>query len=216
MLRLADINNVHAILDGAAFTCTAWVIYQMLGPLEATYRANKDLDSLRLVWLVAPCAILSFIVYPAGKYSFIMKALWAFALYTEAVSNLPQLYMYQNARFVELKGTGNYFFCLALSRYLCLAHWVLQVSPLPPRALLPSTAQASRCPNCAILPLSSQLVDRKGTLLYALGKGPWAAVVLVAEVLQTVILWDFVWMYLGAVASGSRVVRIDTMPLGIV
>lgn len=74
--------------------------------------------------------------------------------------------------------TGHYVFCLALSRFLCLAHWVLQ------------------------------LVDRNGTLVYALGRGPWAALVLIAEGVQTFILTDFTLLYISAYARGIPVVRV--------
>lgn len=67
----------------------------MLGPLSATYKANKDLDSLNVLYLLVPCGILACVIYPAGNYATLDKMLWAFALYAEAVSNLPQLYMFQ-------------------------------------------------------------------------------------------------------------------------
>ena len=65
-----------------------------------------------------------------------------------------------------------------LCRYLCLAFWVLRV------------------------------VDNKGYLVEALGAGPWAALVLVAEVVQSFILADFTMVYIQSYARGLPSVRI--------
>ena len=61
--------------------------------------------------------------------------MWATCVYVEAVSVLPQLRMMQKAKVVE-KFTAHYVFALGLSRFISCAHWILQVSVLPP--FLPS------------------------------------------------------------------------------
>lgn len=55
-----------------------------------------------------------------------MQILWAFCVYLEAVSVLPQLRMMQKAKVVE-KFTAHYVFALGLSRFISCAHWILQV-----------------------------------------------------------------------------------------
>jgi ER lumen protein retaining receptor len=55
------------------------------------------------------------------------QVLWAFCVYLEAVSVLPQLRMMQKAKVVE-KFTAHYVFALGLSRFISCAHWILQVS----------------------------------------------------------------------------------------
>lgn len=52
--------------------------------------------------------------------------MWAFCVYLEAVSVLPQLRMMQKAKVVE-KFTAHYVFALGLSRFISCAHWILQV-----------------------------------------------------------------------------------------
>jgi hypothetical protein len=54
------------------------------------------------------------------------QILWAFCVYLEAVSVLPQLRMMQKAKVVE-KFTAHYVFALGLSRFISCAHWILQV-----------------------------------------------------------------------------------------
>ena len=55
-----------------------------------------------------------------------LQILWAFCVYLEAVSVLPQLRMMQKAKVVE-KFTAHYVFALGLSRFISCAHWILQV-----------------------------------------------------------------------------------------
>lgn len=54
------------------------------------------------------------------------QALWAFCVYLEAVSVLPQLRMMQKAKVVE-RFTAHYVFALGLSRFMSCAHWLLQL-----------------------------------------------------------------------------------------
>ena len=74
--------------------------------------------------------------------------------------------------------TGHYFFCLALSRYLCLAHWILQ------------------------------LVESHSEGWNSLSQGMWAYLVLFGEVVQTAILADFSYLYLVSNMRGMPVVKV--------
>ena len=74
---------------------TIWVIYQMVGPMKHTYEANKGLDSLNIILLLVPCGVLAALVHPPGTAFGVVRTLWAFSSYVEAVSILPQIYMFQ-------------------------------------------------------------------------------------------------------------------------
>ena len=147
------------------------------GPLSATYKANESLDSMPMPFLILPALVLALTVYPPGRFSTTLRMLWAFSLYVESVSNIPQILMFHKSNVVE-RFAGHYLFCLAISRYLCLAHWLLQ------------------------------LVDRNGELLSALGQGPWAWLVAVAEIVQTFIMADFVYLYVTSYARGLPTVQL--------
>nr|KJB47609.1 hypothetical protein B456_008G033400 [Gossypium raimondii] len=54
------------------------------------------------------------------------RIFWAFCVYLEAVSVLPQLRVMQNTKIVE-PFTAHYVFALGVARFLSCAHWVLQV-----------------------------------------------------------------------------------------
>ena len=108
--------NLHVVLDALVLGATCWVIYEMTGPLAASYRSFADLDNMQTVFLIVPSAALAMIARPeAGGFGLLDRSLWAFSIYLEALSNLPQLVLFQNAKVVD-KFTGHYVFCLALSR----------------------------------------------------------------------------------------------------
>lgn len=69
---------------------------------------------------------LAIISHPKTRHMFVFRVLWAFCVYLEAVSVVPQLVMMQRANVVE-KFTAHYVFALGLSRFVSCAHWVLQV-----------------------------------------------------------------------------------------
>ena len=76
--------------------------------------------------VVAPCAVVSFFIHPTTRNSIVNRILWAFCVYLEAVSVLPQLRVMQNTKIVE-PITAHYVFALGVARFLSCAHWVLQV-----------------------------------------------------------------------------------------
>ncbi|WRX10218.1 ER lumen protein retaining receptor - like 2 [Theobroma cacao] len=70
---------------------------------------------------VVPSAILAVLIHPYNTYIYISQVLWAFCVYLEAVSVLPQLRMMQNAkvyetggRYLFLVGAGHFWFPVAV------------------------------------------------------------------------------------------------------
>ncbi|CAA3024133.1 ER lumen -retaining receptor [Olea europaea subsp. europaea] len=73
-----------------------------------------------------PCAVFALLIKPATSHYNINRIAWAFFVYLEAVSVLPQLRVMQNTKIVE-PFTAHYVFALGVARFLSCAHWVLQV-----------------------------------------------------------------------------------------
>ncbi|XP_058114209.1 uncharacterized protein LOC131257320 [Magnolia sinica] len=78
------------------------------------------------VMQVIPCALLAIAVHLTTTHHLFNRISWAFCVYLEAVSVLPQLRVMQNAKIVE-SFTAHYVFALGVARFLSCAHWVLQV-----------------------------------------------------------------------------------------
>ncbi|XP_071697902.1 uncharacterized protein [Rutidosis leptorrhynchoides] len=116
--------DVHTLLDLATLAATVWVIYMMRFNLNSSYMHEKD--NVTNYYVVIPCAILSLVVHPTTQHHIINRILWAFCVFLEAVSVLPQLRVMQNTKIVE-PFTAHYVFALGVARFLSCAHWILQV-----------------------------------------------------------------------------------------
>lgn len=116
--------DIHTILDSATLVATLWVIYMMMYKLKPTYM--EDQDNFAIYYVVGPCAILALLIHPTTSHNFFNRISWAFCVYLESVSVLPQLRLMQNTKIVE-PFTAKYVFALGVARFLSCAHWVLQV-----------------------------------------------------------------------------------------
>ncbi|XP_020246071.1 putative ER lumen protein-retaining receptor C28H8.4 isoform X4 [Asparagus officinalis] len=116
--------DIHTLLDSATLASTLWVIYMIRFKLKSSYMEDKD--NFAIYYVVVPCALLAFLVHPSTSHNILNRIFWAFCVYLEAVSVLPQLRLMQNTKIVE-PFTAHYVFALGVARFLSCAHWVLQV-----------------------------------------------------------------------------------------
>ncbi|KAH9693350.1 hypothetical protein KPL70_016652 [Citrus sinensis] len=116
--------DIHTLLDSATLVTTLWVIYMMRFKLRASYMDDKD--NFAIYYVLIPCAVLSFLIHPSTHHHLVNRISWAFCVYLEAVSVLPQLRVMQNTKIVE-PFTAHYVFALGVARFLSCAHWILQV-----------------------------------------------------------------------------------------
>lgn len=117
--------DIHTILDGLTLIATAGVIFCMTVPKEISVTYQKEQDRLKFYFVVAPCLLLAFFAHPQTNHWFFFRIMWAFCVYLESVSVLPQLRMMQKAKVVE-RFTAHYVFMLGVSRFFSCAHWILQ------------------------------------------------------------------------------------------
>ncbi|KAL5717726.1 hypothetical protein ACHQM5_010696 [Ranunculus cassubicifolius] len=109
--------DIHTLLDSATLGATLWVIYMIRFKLRSSYMEDKD--NFALYYVLAPCAVFAVLVHPSTSHYIFNRIFWAFCVYLEAVSVLPQLRVMQNTKIVE-PFTAHYVFALSC------AHWVLQ------------------------------------------------------------------------------------------
>ncbi|XP_058788036.1 uncharacterized protein LOC131662277 [Vicia villosa] len=109
----------------------AFLLLHVLLPLAFLLLHDRTLVmvmmTLKCTWaaMVIPCVVLSLFVHPTTQHHTINQIFWAFCVYLEAVSVLPQLRVMQNTKIVE-PFTAHYVFALGIARFLSCAHWVLQ------------------------------------------------------------------------------------------
>ncbi|CAA0831185.1 ER lumen protein retaining receptor family protein [Striga hermonthica] len=116
--------DIHTVLDMATLATTLWVIYMIRFKLRSSYMEDKD--NITLYYVVIPCAVIALLIHPSTSHNIINRIAWAFCVYLEAVSVLPQLRVMQNTKIVE-PFTAHYVFALGVARFFSCAHWVLQV-----------------------------------------------------------------------------------------
>ncbi|XVE94561.1 hypothetical protein REPUB_Repub02eG0019600 [Reevesia pubescens] len=125
--------DIHTLLDTATLGSTLWVIYMIRFKLRSSYM--KDKDNFGIHYVVIPCAVLSLFIHPSTSHRSLNRICWAFCVYLEAISVLPQLRIMQNIEIVE-PFTAHYVFALGVARFLSCAHWVIQVFDTRGRLLM--------------------------------------------------------------------------------
>ncbi|KAG6548368.1 hypothetical protein Mapa_010147 [Marchantia paleacea] len=138
--------DIHTILDSMTLITTLWVIYTIRFKLKSTHLA--EMDNLPIYYVLIPCALLALIVHPKTSHHIVNRIFWAFCVYLEAVSVLPQLRVMQNTKVVE-PFTAHYVFALGIARFLSCAHWVLQM--LDSRSFLFSALGYGLWPSMVLL-----------------------------------------------------------------
>ncbi|KAK3412647.1 hypothetical protein EUGRSUZ_I01372 [Eucalyptus grandis] len=116
--------DIHTILDLSTLAATLWVMYMIRFKLKSSYMEDKD--NFANYYVLIPCAVLALFIHPSTSHNLVNRISWAFAVYLEAASVLPQLRVMQNTKIVE-PFTAHYVFALGVARFLACAHWVLQV-----------------------------------------------------------------------------------------
>ncbi|GAA0143854.1 hypothetical protein Leryth_017922 [Lithospermum erythrorhizon] len=170
--------DIHTVLDFSTLVSTVWVIYMIRFKLKTTYMA--DMDDFPLYYLLVPAAGLAILVHPYLPFPLFGRILWAFCVYMESVSVLPQLRMMQKAKMIE-PFTAHYVFALGISRFFGFAHLILQVYE----------------------------TGGKYLFLIGAGY-IWPPTVLLSEIVQTFILADFCYYYIKSVMSGHLLVSLQS------
>ncbi|CAA7023730.1 unnamed protein product [Microthlaspi erraticum] len=168
-------GDIHTILDFASLVSTLWVIFMIRYKLKATY--IKSLDTCYNYYVLVPSAILALFIHPSTSYHIIYRVMWAFCVYSESVSVLPQLRLMQNAQIIE-PFTAHYVFALGVARFLACAHWLIQVYD-----------------------------TRGHYLWLVGAGYFWLPVALLAELVQTFILADFCYYYVKSAMEGQLVLK---------
>ncbi|CAK8560185.1 unnamed protein product [Lathyrus sativus] len=116
--------DYRTVLDLLYFLLTLMVVWLMRFRLKSTY--IKEFDTMWISLLVVPSAILAVLVNPHIPHAWLVRVVFAFTMYVETISVLPQIRYMQNAKMVE-PFTGYYVFALGISRFFALAYWIIHV-----------------------------------------------------------------------------------------
>ncbi|KAJ7950486.1 ER lumen protein retaining receptor family protein [Quillaja saponaria] len=173
-------RDMHTLLDLTTLLCTSLVIYMIRFRLKSSY--IKEFDNMLVCYLVVPSIILAVFIHPASLNgtlnNFVLtRILWAFCVYLESVSILPQLRLMQNAKMIE-PFTSHYVFALGVSRFLALADWIIQIYEIHEAYLF---------------------LIGNGYF--------WFMAAFLSEIIQSFILADFCYYYIKSVMQGQLLMR---------
>jgi len=112
----------------SSITIAYWMKYK--SPINKSY--DQRLDDFQVWILIIPCFILS-LFFNVTFTPF--EIAWAFSIYLESVSIMPQLHMVQKFARENLGTvkniTSHYMFCLGAYRALYVANWVVRYMTEP-------------------------------------------------------------------------------------
>ncbi|GLT72694.1 hypothetical protein SLA2020_446040 [Shorea laevis] len=168
-------SGIHIGLDLICLMATACVVYMIWFKLKSSY--IKELDNFPLLFLVLALFVIALFIHPYTPQSFLIRVLWAFSMYIEAVSVLPQLYFMRNAKMIE-PFTGHYVFALGVSRFLSCAYWIIE----------------------------TYKTNGKYFFLAGSGYF-WYLSAFIAEIVQTFILADFCYYYIKSRIEGHLIMQ---------
>nr|GMD15661.1 putative ER lumen protein-retaining receptor C28H8.4 [Ipomoea batatas] len=170
--------DIHTALDFVTLLSTLWVMYMIRFKLKFTYMA--ELDSMPIYYIIVPAAILALFVHPYTDHILPLPIFWAFCVFLESVSVLPQLRMMQKAKMIE-PFTAHYVFALGIARFLGCAHWFIRVYETRGAYLY--------------------MVGR-GYF--------WIPTVFLSEMVQTFILADFCYYYVKSAVNGQLLITLQS------
>ncbi|KAF0990256.1 hypothetical protein HZS_348 [Henneguya salminicola] len=108
-------NSIMKITFLVSTTLTIYLIYVKF---KATY--NRHSDNFNILYAIIPSAALA-LLFP-HKYT-VIEILWAFSLYLESISILPQLFLISKTREAEAI-TSHYLFALGSYRLFYILNWI--------------------------------------------------------------------------------------------
>jgi len=85
--------------------------------------ADSEFDSLNPLYLIGPAFIMGLLIHPNLNLSFVGDFLWAFSMYLEAVSGLPQLVLFHKESAVK-SFTSHFLFAQFLGKAASLLFWL--------------------------------------------------------------------------------------------
>ncbi|XP_019178223.1 PREDICTED: putative ER lumen protein-retaining receptor C28H8.4 [Ipomoea nil] len=170
--------DIHTMLDFVTLLSTLWVMYMIRFKLKFTYMA--ELDSMPIYYIIVPAAILAVFVHPYTTHVLTLRMMWAFCVFLESVSVLPQLRMMQKAKMIE-PFTAHYVFALGIARFLGCAHWIIRMYE-----------------------------TRGGYLYLVGRGYLWIPTVFLSEMVQTFILADFCYYYVKSAVNGQLLITLQS------
>jgi len=117
----------YQVCEAAAFCLSGSIVYCCRVRFAKTYDPTSD--TLNHLWLILPALVISLIFHPNLNNFLPSDIAWAFALYLESVTVLPQLFMFMKEGQAE-PFTSHFLASQALSKLISFIFWASSFSEL--------------------------------------------------------------------------------------
>mmetsp|Transcript_75873 Transcript_75873/g.198981 ORF Transcript_75873/g.198981 Transcript_75873/m.198981 type:complete len:284 (-) Transcript_75873:41-892(-) len=161
---------VYQVCEAFGLCLAGSIVYCIRFQYQHTY--DPSTDTFNHLWIICPAAAVSLILHPHLNNFLPSDIAWAFALYLESVTVLPQLFMFMKEGQAQ-EHTSHFLAAQALAKLMSFIFWASSFSELSN-------------PNHTI----KQFV------------GNW---VVAMQLVQLLIMGDFIWHYIRCVSQGIPV-----------
>lgn len=118
---------LYQVCEAVCLCLTGSIVYCCRVQYGSTYDANTD--EMNHLFLIVPTLVISLILHPHLNNFWPTDVCWAFALYLESVTVLPQLFMFMKEGKAQ-PHTSHFLAAQALSRLMSFIFWASSFSEL--------------------------------------------------------------------------------------
>jgi len=118
---------LYQVCEAFGLCLSGSIVYCVRAQYPNTYSAETD--TLNHMYLIGPAAAIALILHPHLNNFLPSDIAWAFALYLESVTVLPQLFMFMKEGKAQ-PHTSHFLFAQALSRLMSFIFWASSFSEL--------------------------------------------------------------------------------------
>jgi hypothetical protein len=118
---------VYQVCEAFTLCLAGTIVYCCRVQYRSTY--EPSVDNFNHLWIVGPAGVISLILHPHLNNFLPSDIAWAFALYLESVTVLPQLFMFMKEGRAQ-PHTSHFLAAQALSRLMSFVFWMSSFSEL--------------------------------------------------------------------------------------
>jgi hypothetical protein len=118
---------LYQVCEAFCLCLAGSIVYCCRGHYASTY--DPSTDNLNHLWLIGPALAISLVLHPHLNNFLPSDIAWAFALYLESVTVLPQLFMFMKEGKAQ-PHTSHFLGAQALSRLMSFIFWASSFSEL--------------------------------------------------------------------------------------
>lgn len=118
---------LYQVCEAFGLCLSGSIVVFIRGRFPESY--DSTTDAFNHLWIIAPAALIAIILHPHLNNNWPTDVAWAFALYLESVTVLPQFFMFMKEGRAQTH-TSHFLAAQALSRFMSFIFWASSFSEL--------------------------------------------------------------------------------------